>query len=46
MIFLGVHFDTSELILSVTEDRLLEIRDLLGWWLNQESASKKQFRFY
>ncbi len=44
MIFLGVHFDTSELILSVTEDRLLEIRDLLGWWLNQESASKKQYQ--
>ncbi len=44
MIFLGFHFDNGELILSVTEDRLLEIRDLLGWWLNQESASKKQYQ--
>ncbi len=42
MIFLGVHFDTNKLILSVTEDRQLEIMDLLGWWLNQDSPSKRQ----
>jgi hypothetical protein len=42
MVFLGILFDTVELTLSVTEERLVEIRELLLRWLTKESATKKE----
>ena len=39
MVFLGVMFDTENLTLSVTVERLSEIRDLIKCWLNKVSVT-------
>ena len=39
MIFIGVLFDTDELTLSVTEERVNEILELVNTWLQKKSAS-------
>ncbi len=41
MIFLGVLFDTIKLTLSVTDERLLELRELLKSWESKVWATKK-----
>ncbi|CAG2194905.1 RP-S9e [Mytilus edulis] len=42
MSFLGVWFDTEKMTMEVTPDRLLEIFDLVSFWLNKDTASLKE----
>ena len=44
MVFLGVNFDTENLILSVTEDRMREIRSELDNWIRLVPATKKMLQ--
>lgn len=44
MTFLGIQFNTLELTLSITEDRLEELRMLLTDWLSRVSAKLKEFQ--
>ncbi len=44
LIFLGVLFETSDMTLSVTYERLEELKRLLGYWLELEVASKKDMQ--
>ncbi|CAC5406931.1 unnamed protein product [Mytilus coruscus] len=42
MSFLGVWFDTEKMTMEVTPDRLVEIFDLVSFWLNKDTASLKE----
>ncbi|CAC5380061.1 unnamed protein product [Mytilus coruscus] len=42
MSFLGVWFDTEKMTMEVTSDRLVEIFDLVSFWLNKDTASLKE----
>jgi hypothetical protein len=42
MVFLGILFDTVNLTLSVTDERLVEIKELLQLWMNKVYATKKE----
>ena len=42
--FLGVMFDTESCTLSLSEERLLEIRDLISDWLDKVEASRKELQ--
>ena len=42
MLFLGVLFDTENLTLSVDEDRLVEIQDLVEEWMCKSHMSRKE----
>ena len=44
MTFLGILFDTKQMIIQVTDDRLQEIHELLSVWINKRSANKKQLQ--
>jgi hypothetical protein len=41
---LGVQFDTDNMTMSVTPQRLCEIETLLGTWLNKKSATKTELQ--
>ena len=42
MVFLGIWFETENLTLSVTEERMLEIQQLLKTWQQKVSATHKE----
>lgn len=42
MSFLGIRFDTNKLTLEVTEERLLEITDLLMTWNGKHTANRNE----
>ncbi len=42
LIFLGVLFDSHELTLTITKERLQELRTLLSLWLDKQQATKKE----
>ncbi|CAC5366108.1 unnamed protein product [Mytilus coruscus] len=42
MSFLGVWFDTENMTMEITPDRLVEIFDLVSFWLNKDTASLKE----
>ncbi len=42
MVFLGVNFDTINMTLSVTKDRMVEIDSLLQVWEGKSSATKQE----
>ncbi len=42
MTFLGIQIDTVTMTLEVTEERLVEIRELTASWLNKASASRHE----
>lgn len=44
MVFIGILFDSENLTLTVTSDRLLEIKMLVIEWLNFETATLKQLQ--
>ncbi len=44
MVFLGVLFDTQSLTLSVMEDRVQEIMEILESWLDKSTASQKKYQ--
>ncbi len=44
LIFLGVIFYTSDMTLSITQERLEELKGLLVYWLELEVASKKDMQ--
>ncbi len=42
LIFLGVLSNSQELTLTITKERLLELRILLSLWLDKQQATKKE----
>lgn len=44
MIFLGVLFNSRTMIMSVTEERLVEIRNLVSSWLTKDQVSLKDIQ--
>lgn len=44
MVFLGIMFDSENFMLSIDEDRLNEIRDLLDQWLERQSCSRNDLQ--
>ncbi len=42
VIFLGILFDTVNLLLKVTPERLVEVRGLVREWLVKTSATRKE----
>ena len=44
MVFIGILFDTDNLTISVNENRLSEIIDLVTVWLDKCSSSKKELQ--
>ncbi len=44
MVFLGVLFDTQSMTLSVMEDRVQEIMEILESWLDKCTASQKEYQ--
>ena len=44
MTFLGILFNSTEMTMEVTKDRLLEIKLLIKEWLNKKSASLKDIQ--
>ena len=44
MIFLGVLFNTDDLTLSISAQRLIEIKQLMGEWIQKNQATKKQLQ--
>ena len=44
MVFIGVLFDTHDLTLSVTAERVLEILELVDSWLQKKSATLRELQ--
>ena len=44
MVFVGVLFDTEKMSLEITQDRLLEIQELVAAWLVKETTSLKELQ--
>ena len=44
MVFIGVLFDTDDLTLSVTAERVLEILELVDSWLQKKSATLRELQ--
>ena len=41
MIFIGIQVDSIRLIMEVDEERLKELMELLPWWMEKSTASRK-----
>ena len=44
MVFLGVHFDTVEMVMSIPQDKLQELRSDLEVWMRKTTAVRRDLQ--